>query len=496
MRYCDGAFASTHFDRSSSSGDMSASFLASKLLQNVVELHHLEKVVLNGKRGLAVEFDSTVGRVAVDLAFIASNGNVKFQRNWILPEHCLVVAGDCTSQGVRNLIRSPQFDSGAGRSSCHLACCIADQVFEETLDERRNPGWWKLPLEVFLRHLFKSVMRHLNLAAPDMDIIRSQMACGRLRIDGSQIDWESTLDVLTGDVLMGGSAASAPHRVEIHLDDVVPHITPSQSVTRRHLSVDDGTDGTPPLLASTSVVRVFAGDGSRGYGIAYDGRDGRSACAAGDVLLSERPLARLPRRYSMGALRACVGALPREHRQRFFALGRARAKFGRLKDAYGIWQTNALPLSSGICEDGSSSAVSDEQSDVEAGVFELFSRVNHSCMPNARTEWDANVGELRLIAMDSVAAHAELTISYGAAYSVDTRVSLEASGQSSRAERRQRIKERFGFWCACIWCREDAQGGGEEDDHADDEEDSNEEESASSEEDSTSQDEEFDEEDG
>ena len=479
---------------------MSASFLASKLLQNVVELRHLEKVALNGKRGLAVEFDSTVGRVAVDLAFIASNGNVQFQRNWILPEHCLVVAGDCTSKGVRTLIRSPQFDSGAGRSSCHLACCIADQAFEETLDERRNPGWWKLPLELFLRHLFKSVMRHLNLAAPDMDIIRSQMACGRLRIDGSQIDWESTLDVPTGDVLMGGSAASAPHRVEIHLDHVVPHITPSQSVTLRAygLCSDHRTDGTPPLLASTSVVRVVAGDGSRGYGIVYDGRDGCSACAAGDVLLSERPLARLPRRYSMGALRACLGALPREHRQRFFALGRARAKFGRLKDAYGIWQTNALPLSSGICGDGSSSAVSDEQSDVEAGVFELFSRVNHSCMPNARTEWDANVGELRLIAMDSVPAHAELTISYGAAYSVDTRVSLEASGQSSRAERRQRIKERFGFWCACIWCREDAQGGGEEDDHADDEEDSSEEESAScsSEEESTSQDEEFGVEDG
>ena len=87
---------------------------------------------------------------------------------------------------------------------------------------------------------------------------------------------------------------------------------------------------------------------------------------SGDVLLSESLLS--PSVFD-GA-RAASG-VAEEHRRHCFALGRARAKFGRLRDACNVWQTCAA--CSGICEDSSSSAVSDEQSDVEAGIIRLFS---------------------------------------------------------------------------------------------------------------------------
>jgi hypothetical protein len=29
------------------------------------------------------------------------------------------------------------------------------------------------------------------------------------------------------------------------------------------------------------------------------------------------------------------------------------------------------------------------------GMFEHLCRINHSCVPNARWDWDANVGQMR-----------------------------------------------------------------------------------------------------
>lgn len=52
----------------------------------------------------------------------------------------------------------------------------------------------------------------------------------------------------------------------------------------------------------------------------------------------------------------------------------------------------------------------------EAGVFATIARANHSCMPCARYEWDAEAGEMRLLAMDQIPAGAEVTISYSAAF--------------------------------------------------------------------------------
>ena len=152
-----------------------------------------------------------------------------------------------------------------------------------------------------------------------------------------------------------------------------------------------------------------------------------------------------------------------------------------------MWQTNALPLSSGaslaaLAEPASSSGATSD----EGGVFWTLSRVNHACMPNARYEWDAMCAQMRLIALEDVEPGAfperngaatsprgsaatpshppppsprahphpgtELTITYGAELSIDPRVSVDAGRQLPHEERRKRLHEKFGFWCRCAAC--------------------------------------------
>ena len=499
---------------------MSASFLASKLVdQTVVELHSLTTASLNGKRGRVVAYNPSSGRVGVSLTMIENTARgalASVQCKWVLPERCLVVSNynDCTSRGIQ--LASCIGDAHAPANpahTCQLDCLIADQSFSERVDEERNPGWWKLPLELFIRHLFASVMRHLRLAAPSMDVLRSQMGCARLRLDGRQIDWDSTLEVSAGEIL---SPSAGHHRIEVHLDHVVPRapglLSPLPASAKNGASSD--ISGAP---ASSSVC-VAAIDGGKGFGVLLDG----AACRPGDVLLSECPLVRLPFRYSLGALRRRIGALPPERADAFFSLSCTRAKFGRLKDGYGVWQTNALPLSSGVASmvtgGPSSSATPDDElgapgsssrhagpssstggggdggggdggggdggggdgggSDggggdggAESGVFEIFSRINHSCKPCCRCVWDEATGRLSLVAMDAMPVGAELTISYGATFSADPRVSVEEGTLASRRERRRKIRERFGFWCACAWCQEEPKEEGDEDDHNGDDND-------------------------
>lgn len=410
--------------------------------QPIVELHGLSaSAALNGKRGRLCGFNPSRGRAAVALTFVRER-MVTIQQKWVLPTNLCVVSplSDTTPLSHGSLLPSTS-DSAAMDCArvCHLDCCIADFCFSHRLDSVTNAGWWRLPFEDFMAHLFAQVMTQgLGLAAEDSS--RPKLFCGRLRLDGWNLSWPSVMGCPAGDVLHLGAAPDEPHRLELHLDFVVPRgpRTP-----------------TTPAKPTAGAARVCVADaGVRGMGLVA-----KHDTAAGDLLAFEAPLARLPLRYTMDELRRCVGALDAQQQRRFFDLAHHAPKYGELKDVHGVWQTNALPLSTG-CGDGEpypGAASSDAVvAGHEAGVCALLARANHSCAPNARYEWDAVAGMMRLIALDDIAAGAEVTISYGAPFSIDRRASVEM--RVTRAERRRRLHERFGFDCDCVACH--AQGDG------------------------------------
>eukprot|EP00913_Durusdinium_trenchii_P010415 g9763.t1 len=75
----------------------------------------------------------------------------------------------------------------------------------------------------------------------------------------------------------------------------------------------------------------------------------------------------------------------------------------------------------------------------DAALFLELSRFNHSCSPNLEQTWNADTGEVRLVAAEPVKAGEELCTHY-----VELRL--------DRAERRQRLHENYGFWCECPAC--------------------------------------------
>jgi hypothetical protein len=93
------------------------------------------------------------------------------------------------------------------------------------------------------------------------------------------------------------------------------------------------------------------------------------------------------------------------------------------RTAIGIFKTNAF-------ETGSSGS-----------IFALCSRINHSCRPNVRHDWDPRFGgALRLRAARNIAVGDEITIAYNAQ-------------ALPREERRAVLERDFGFLCECELCR-------------------------------------------
>eukprot|EP00933_Yihiella_yeosuensis_P003093 TRINITY_DN10547_c0_g1_i2.p1 TRINITY_DN10547_c0_g1~~TRINITY_DN10547_c0_g1_i2.p1 ORF type:complete len:377 (-),score=63.87 TRINITY_DN10547_c0_g1_i2:69-1199(-) len=75
----------------------------------------------------------------------------------------------------------------------------------------------------------------------------------------------------------------------------------------------------------------------------------------------------------------------------------------------------------------------------DVALLPLVSRFNHSCSPNLEQSWDEDAGEAHLIAAEEIPAGEELTISY-----IELRL--------PREERRQRLRENYGFECHCSAC--------------------------------------------
>ena len=76
-------------------------------------------------------------------------------------------------------------------------------------------------------------------------------------------------------------------------------------------------------------------------------------------------------------------------------------------------------------------------------VFETIARLNHSCVSNARFEWDAATGTGAVHVKKQIGVGEEITINYGAT--------------GTRDQRQRHLAARFGFDCACVRC--EAEGG-------------------------------------
>lgn len=76
-------------------------------------------------------------------------------------------------------------------------------------------------------------------------------------------------------------------------------------------------------------------------------------------------------------------------------------------------------------------------------IYELISRVNHSCRPNAMVSWHPTQNRGYLRALRPIAAGAEITICYNAA---------ENTSLQARRPRREALKERWDFDCGCEEC--------------------------------------------
>ena len=444
------------------------------------------KAELNGKRGRVVQLDSSTSQAVVSLSFVREAGEVDVVHTCVRALNLRSVSETPQPATSISSISRRHDDASNVNRVCFIECCIADVTFTERLDHQRNPGWFRLPLEGFIKGIFEAVITRGKVRPSEArrKVRQSQMFCGRLRIDNAHIPWTASMELLAGEALYDGRSADRPHRIEVHIDLCAP---------RRAQSV---VMSAAAALASADRVRVVETEG-KGSGL-FAVRD----LFAGEEVLVEAVLARLPYRYSMDQLSSCIGSLTATETALFFSLSANTSKFGRLKEVYSVWMTNALPLSSGAtvgaaegaavvfaaaeevreaAEEEAREAARQEARDgravastasealsvawrptasEEAGIFPTLARANHSCMPCARYEWDAAGGQMRLIAMDEIPAGGEVTISYGLSFSLDPRVSHVRREEPS-AERRRRLQEHFGFTCRCARCLEERSELGE-----------------------------------
>ena len=161
---------------------------------------------------------------------------------------------------------------------------------------------------------------------------------------------------------------------------------------------------------------------------AYDGGIGAFATRdikKGELILREGPIvtARLE------TLESVEGRLSDKQRKQLFSLCDWRASAaGTRKSALGIFQANGYPAPAGPRSE-------------EAGVFLAFSRFNHGCVPNVSHSWHGFKEKVVFASRDIIAGE-ELLTNY---------VELCCGGQ----ERREVLRERFGFECTCVACARD-----------------------------------------
>mgnify|MGYP002631222901 CR=1 FL=1 len=150
----------------------------------------------------------------------------------------------------------------------------------------------------------------------------------------------------------------------------------------------------------------------------------------GERLISEVPLVMCgPSSLPVDKL---VADLSAQDQEAFFSLSQNEVRFGQTKTADGIFATNALP--------------SHHFSHTHDAVFTTISRFNHACDNCACFKWNSTIGQLTVHATRPIRKGAEITLSYGF-----------PTGCVLRHERRQRLRDAFGFHCICSKCELDGE---------------------------------------
>ena len=160
--------------------------------------------------------------------------------------------------------------------------------------------------------------------------------------------------------------------------------------------------------------------------------------APNDVILAEAPLVRwrqsmhVTSQENLAGLHRELEALSPTTRDRYYALHQSELQ-GEGKSAIGIWMSNAY-------------TTDESDPDVEdAAVFELLSRLNHACRPNAMRRWCEERGELIVSATRAIVRGEEITVSY-------LGDSEEECLRVPREVRQKYLLDTFGFRCGCMRC--------------------------------------------
>ncbi|KAI0346653.1 SET domain-containing protein [Trametopsis cervina] len=154
----------------------------------------------------------------------------------------------------------------------------------------------------------------------------------------------------------------------------------------------------------------------------------RQYFSKGDIVHTERPLlTQSLARNNSTVLSALASCTPLEQ-SLFYQLHNCHG--ARYPRELGIFETNVLPCGS-----------NDSHGHVAAqgGLFLFAARFNSSCAPNLTNRWDADRGVVVLRALRDIAPGEELCIGYG-------------NLLASRASRREELRRKFGFKCACDAC--------------------------------------------
>lgn len=108
---------------------------------------------------------------------------------------------------------------------------------------------------------------------------------------------------------------------------------------------------------------------------------------------------------------------------------------------FGIYLTNRVSIETTTTTTTSSSSSSDNSNSSASAVFPLYSRVNHSCIPNARRSWDAGAQQLTLYSVRDIRAGEQVLASY---------VSYACRTREQRA--RDLVLAYAAFACGCRAC--------------------------------------------
>ncbi|KAF8937276.1 hypothetical protein EDD21DRAFT_375764 [Dissophora ornata] len=139
----------------------------------------------------------------------------------------------------------------------------------------------------------------------------------------------------------------------------------------------------------------------------------------GECIISEEPLVFVV--PNLVVTMVSIQAMSKKNKKSFYALHNVHQN---LPTELGIVKTNALPLG---------------QDAVDAAVYRVISRINHSCSPNVRHSWNSKKRKECIYAVREIEEGSEILTCYFDPLSV-------------RKERKKFLLENFKFDCQCSIC--------------------------------------------